>query len=665
VQKVYPDDDLSEQTLGQLKKMLMSKKDEISERYFQNAPGFSKLTNKLKKRLVKKGQQQLGMKASGKLNLKTLMSMVNSDPYVPAPSAYTLYADNSHWKKKQLSWRLNSVSTDMNPCHQRNAVRRALRIYSEKFELDFTEITDPAAKVDIDIMFSTDNHNPPVLEEDSSIFRAFKGDPLTLGWGWAPGLNQLSGNVHITDVDNWVHTLGGRSVRQAHSYSGQGENATCVFPFTAEGKSHHGCIKSRNHPNLKWCGTTVNWDDDRSRFGFCENEYLLTYGGNSKGAACVFPFRAERRLYEGCTMDGREDGYKWCATTSDFDKDGKWGMCPGRERKDGYRQKGRGGQTIAQEAVNVIHVLAHELGHAMGLEHSKIESALMYPANDGVFRGLTDDDVRGLSQLYRRRAQPYEEPLELIQCGAKTAKELTTAGLVEHVVTTEQPYNEHPVDEVLVEYGQLFVFKDLKLWRLVEIGEGYKAHEKFDFEDAASDFELSQEIWPGSWDHIDAFVDMNHYTGRYLFSGRDVYEYARGGGTTQPRKLTDFGLPASVEKVDTVMTVDNYKSVSKMYLFVGDSYYTCTLQGDVVTPDGEPKRPMSDWSGASYDLSNLDAAFSKGAQFGGNAKYFIKGRNVYVYDNARAAIVEKLSLEVFLGRYQTFNNMQYEGLSKD
>ena len=57
-------------------------------------------------------------------------------------------------------------------------------------------------------------------------------------------------------------------------------------------------------------------------------------------------------------------------------------------------------------------------------------------------------------------------------------------------------------------------------------------------------------------------------------TGRDVYEYARGGGTTQPRKLTDFGLPASVEKVDTVMTVDNYKSVSKMYLFVGDSYYT-------------------------------------------------------------------------------------------
>ena len=53
-----------------------------------------------------------------------------------------------------------------------------------------------------------------------------------------------------------------------------------------------------------------------------------------------------------------------------------------------------------------------------------------------------------------------------------------------------------------------------------------------------------------------------------------MYEYARGGGTTQPRKLTDFGLPASVEKVDTVMTVDNYKSVSKMYLFVGDSYYT-------------------------------------------------------------------------------------------
>ena len=43
----------------------------------------------------------------------------------------------------------------MNPCQQRNAIRRALRIFSEKFELTFTEITDTAAKVDIDIMFST------------------------------------------------------------------------------------------------------------------------------------------------------------------------------------------------------------------------------------------------------------------------------------------------------------------------------------------------------------------------------------------------------------------------------------------------------------------------------------------------------------------------------
>ena len=29
---------------------------------------------------------------------------------------------------------------------------------------------------------------------------------------------------------------------------------------------------------------------------------------------------------------------------------------------------------------------------------------------------LSDDDVNGLGQLYRKRAQPLEEPLELIQC---------------------------------------------------------------------------------------------------------------------------------------------------------------------------------------------------------------------------------------------------------
>ena len=51
-------------------------------------------------------------------------------------------------------------------------------------------------------------------------------------------------------------------------------------------------------------------------------------GGNAQGKPCKFPFRANGRVYHDCTRDGKHDSYKWCSTTSDYDKDGKWGICP-------------------------------------------------------------------------------------------------------------------------------------------------------------------------------------------------------------------------------------------------------------------------------------------------------------------------------------------------
>lgn len=62
----------------------------------------------------------------------------------------------------------------------------------------------------------------------------------------------------------------------------------------------------------------------------CASPGLYTEHGNSDGKPCVFPFTFEGRSYSSCTTEGRSDGFRWCATTANYDQDKLYGFCPTR-----------------------------------------------------------------------------------------------------------------------------------------------------------------------------------------------------------------------------------------------------------------------------------------------------------------------------------------------
>ncbi|XP_073927030.1 secretory phospholipase A2 receptor isoform X2 [Castor canadensis] len=62
----------------------------------------------------------------------------------------------------------------------------------------------------------------------------------------------------------------------------------------------------------------------------CEHLHkdLYTIKGNAHGTPCMFPFQYKHQWHHECTREGREDDLLWCATTSRYERDEKWGFCP-------------------------------------------------------------------------------------------------------------------------------------------------------------------------------------------------------------------------------------------------------------------------------------------------------------------------------------------------
>ncbi|KAK9392689.1 72 kDa type IV collagenase [Crotalus adamanteus] len=549
----------------------------------------------LKDTLVKM-QKFFGLPQTGELDQNTIETMKKPRCGNPDVANYNFFPRKPKWEKNLVTYRILGYTPDLDSETVDDAFARAFKVWSDVTPLEFSRIHDGEA--DIMINFGRWEHGDGY---------PFDGKDGLLAHAFAPGPG-VGGDSHFDDDELW--TLGeGQVVRVKY---GNADGEFCKFPFLFSEKEYNSCTDAGRSDGFLWCSTTYNFDTD-GKYGFCPHESLFTMGGNSDGQPCKFPFMFEGRSFDSCTTEGRQDGYRWCGTTEDYDRDKKFGFCPetamstvggnsegqpcafpfiflGNKydscttsgRQDGkmwcsttsnYDEDRKWG-FCPDQGYSLFLVAAHEFGHAMGLEHSEDPGALMAPIYTYTkhFR-LSQDDVQGIQELYGGSTDVGPGPKPTL---GPVTPELCGQDLV--------------FDAVAQIRGEIFFFKDRFFWRT--------ANER----SRPTGPLLVAVFWTDVPEKIDAVYEAPQEEKSVFFSGNEYWVYT--ASTLErgyPKRLTNLGLPPDVQRVNAAF---NWSKNKKTYIFAGDKFWRYNEVKKKMDP-GFPKLIADAWNGVP---DNLDAA---------------------------------------------------------
>uniref|UniRef100_A0A671YV44 Matrix metalloproteinase-9 n=1 Tax=Sparus aurata TaxID=8175 RepID=A0A671YV44_SPAAU len=579
---------------------------------------------------VKRMQRQMGLEETGELDQSTLAAMKKPRCGVPDVANYKTFDGDLKWDHNDVTYRVLNYSPDMEIALIDDAFARAFKVWSDVTPLTFRRLFDGTA--DIMISFGKADHGDGY---------PFDGKDGLLAHAFPPGAG-VQGDAHFDDDEYW--TLGkGPAVKTRY---GNADGAMCHFPFTFEGKSYTTCTTEGRQDNLPWCATTADYGRDK-KFGFCPSELLYTFGGNADGAECVFPFVFLGKEYDSCTTEGRSDGYRWCATTSNFDTDKKFGFCPSRDtttiggnsdgdpcrfpfvflgkQYDACTSEGRGDGKLwcattdnydddkkwgfcPDQGYSLFLVAAHEFGHALGLDHSNIREALMFPMYSYVedFH-LHEDDIEGIQYLYGKlmtncfiKTGPVPTPpqpnpttdiyptIDENVTDDPEPTEPTPTTTPQPVDPTKDACKMTKFDTITVIQGELHFFKDGNYWKTSSTSDA----------GPKGPFSVSQK-WPALPAVIDSAFEDVLTKKLYFFSGTRFWVYT-GQSVLGPRSIEKLGLPSNIQKVEGALQ----RGKGKVLLFSGENFWRLDVKAQKIDR-GYPRFTDAVFGGVPNDAHDV------------------------------------------------------------
>ncbi|XP_012677737.2 matrix metalloproteinase-15 [Clupea harengus] len=299
-----------------------------------------------------------------------------------------------------------------------------------------------------------------------------------------------------------------------------------------------------------------------------------------------------------------------------------------------------------EQGVDLFLVAVHELGHALGLEHSNNPSAIMAPFYQWMKTdefSLHEDDLDGIHEIY---GHPVHDPTLAIPTPSydldpdiisTVADRITpkprprpTRPWVPPAAPTRRTYRPRPTersggappnicdgnfDTVTMLRGEMFVFKGRWFWRV----RRNKVQDNYPMPISL--------FWTGLPDNIDAAYER--HDGKFVFFKGSQYWVFREADVEPgyPQELFRYGKDIPTDRIDTAIW---WEPAGHTYFFRGDQYWR--FKEETRTVDTGYPKPVSVWNGVP--------AFIKGAFLSedGAYTYFYKGTEYWRLDNVKLRV---------------------------
>ncbi|XP_007944196.1 macrophage metalloelastase [Orycteropus afer afer] len=260
--------------------------------------------------------------------------------------------------------------------------------------------------------------------------------------------------------------------------------------------------------------------------------------------------------------------------------------------------------TKSSKGTNLFLVAVHEIGHSLGLDHSRDPKAIMFPTysyiNTNTFH-LSTDDIRGIQSLYGgpEKHQPTSPPdsTESVACAPNLGFDaITTIG------------------------DKIFFFKDRFFWW------------KFP-ESSRMSVNLISSLWPTLPSVIQAAYEIKTRNQVLVFLFKDDKYWLISNLSPQPtypKSIRSFGFPDSVKRIDAA--VFNPR-IYKTYFFVDNQYWRYDERRQLMDY-GYPKLITKNFPGIG---PKIDAVFYFNRHY-----YFFQGSDQLEYDTLYNYVTKQL-----------------------